>query len=89
MVSWFTKWIQPLQHRDHLIYEYTGRNDTIHATKDNLSSDALDKRLRVLIQIPRYVHTHMCQYDIYTDGDSIAVSFPTDHHFPFCACSFV
>jgi hypothetical protein len=44
-LSWFTKRIQPLQHRDRLMYECIGHDDTMHASKDNLSSDALDKRI--------------------------------------------
>ncbi|KAK1647490.1 hypothetical protein QYE76_065295 [Lolium multiflorum] len=46
-LSCFTKRIQPLQHRDRLMYFYNGRDDTMCATKDNISSDALDKRLRL------------------------------------------
>ncbi|KAK1697424.1 hypothetical protein QYE76_014121 [Lolium multiflorum] len=67
-LSWFTKRIQPLQHRESLLYEYSGHDDTMCATKDNLSSDALDKRLRVMIKIPHDVHSHACQFDIYTEG---------------------
>ena len=88
-LSWFTKRIQPLQHRDHLMYEYSGRNDTMRASKDNLSTDALDKRIRVMIKIPRDVHTHVCNLDIHTDGVGIAVSLTTNHHFPLCSCEFV
>ncbi|KAK1616520.1 hypothetical protein QYE76_022037 [Lolium multiflorum] len=72
-LSWFNKRIQPLQHRNRLMYEYSGRDDTMRATKDNLSSDALDKRLRVMIKIPRDVHSHVCQFDIYTDGAGTAI----------------
>ncbi|KAK1643139.1 hypothetical protein QYE76_060944 [Lolium multiflorum] len=50
-LSWFTKRIQPLQHRDRLMFEYTGRDDPMRATKDNLSADAIDKRIRVLIKL--------------------------------------
>jgi hypothetical protein len=57
------------------MYEYSDRDDTMHATKDNLSSDALDKRLRVMPKIPRDVHSHVCQFDIYTEGAGPAVSF--------------
>ncbi|KAK1629393.1 hypothetical protein QYE76_003708 [Lolium multiflorum] len=42
-LSWFTKRIQPLQHRDRLMFQYTGRDDPMRVTKDNLSADALDK----------------------------------------------
>ncbi|KAK1686388.1 hypothetical protein QYE76_047236 [Lolium multiflorum] len=38
-LSWFTKRIQPLQHRDQLMFQYTGRDDPMRATKDNLSAD--------------------------------------------------
>ncbi|KAK1650707.1 hypothetical protein QYE76_068512 [Lolium multiflorum] len=50
-LSWFTKRIQPLQHRDRLMFQYTGRDDPMRVTKDNLSADALDKRIRVLIKL--------------------------------------
>ncbi|KAK1683245.1 hypothetical protein QYE76_044093 [Lolium multiflorum] len=55
-------------HRDRLMYEYTSRDDTIRASKDNLSSDALDKRILVMIKIPRDVRSHVCNLDIHTDG---------------------
>jgi hypothetical protein len=71
------------------MYEYTGRDDTMRASKDNLSSDALDKRIRVMIKIPRDVRSHMCNLDIHTDGARIAVSLPTNRHFLFCTCKFV
>ncbi|KAK1652734.1 hypothetical protein QYE76_070539 [Lolium multiflorum] len=58
-LSWFTKRIQPLQHRDRLMFEYTGRDDKMRATKDNLSADAIDKRIRLLLKIPRELHVHL------------------------------
>jgi hypothetical protein len=64
------------------MYEYSGRDDTMRASKDNLSSDALDKRIRVMIKIPRDVHSHACNFDIHTEGAGIAVSLPTNRHFP-------
>ncbi|KAK1630073.1 hypothetical protein QYE76_004388 [Lolium multiflorum] len=72
-MSWFTKRIQPLQHRDRLMYEYTGRDDTMRASKDNLSSDALDKRIRVMIKISCDVRSHVCNLDIHTDGTGTAL----------------
>jgi dihydrodipicolinate reductase len=42
-----------------------------------LSADALEQRIRVLIKIPRDVHTHVCNLDIHTDGSRIAVSLST------------
>jgi hypothetical protein len=76
-MSWFTKRIQPLQHRDRLMFQYTGRDDIMRATKDNLSSDAVDKQIRVLIKIPRDLWIHMCNMDIHTNGSRIAVCFLT------------
>jgi hypothetical protein len=50
----------------------------MHATKDNLYFDALDKRIQVMIKIPREVHTHTCGHDIYMEGAGPSVSaFPT------------
>ncbi|KAK1612298.1 hypothetical protein QYE76_035971 [Lolium multiflorum] len=72
-LSWFTKRIQPLQHRDRLMFEYTGRDDPMRATKDNLSADAIDKRIRVLIKIPRELHVHVCNKDIHTEGSGTAL----------------
>jgi hypothetical protein len=42
-----------------------------------------------MIKIPRDVHSHMCHFDIYTDGTGTMVSLPTNHWFPFYACKFV
>ncbi|KAK1600776.1 hypothetical protein QYE76_017987 [Lolium multiflorum] len=62
-----------LQHRDRLMFEYTGRDDPMRATKDNLSADAIDKRIRVLIKIPRELHVHVCNKDIHTEGSGTAL----------------
>ncbi|KAK1661276.1 hypothetical protein QYE76_049435 [Lolium multiflorum] len=72
-LSWFTKRIQPLQHRDRLMFHYTGRDDLMRAMKDNLSADAIDKRIRLLIKIPRELHVHVCNKDIYTNGSGTAL----------------
>ncbi|KAK1664792.1 hypothetical protein QYE76_052951 [Lolium multiflorum] len=72
-MSWFTKRIQPLQHRDRLLFQYTGRDDTMRASKDNLSADALDKRIRVLIKVPRDLRIHVCNIDIHTNGSGTAL----------------
>ncbi|KAK1683496.1 hypothetical protein QYE76_044344 [Lolium multiflorum] len=72
-LSWFTKRIQPLQHRDRLMFQYTGRDDPMRVTKDNLSADALDKRIRVLIKVPRELRVHVCNKDIHMNGSGIAL----------------
>jgi hypothetical protein len=73
-MAWFTKRIQALQHRERLMCFYGRRDDNMHATKDNLSCNAMDKRLRVMIKILREVHSHACGHDIYTEGASPSVS---------------
>ncbi|KAK1561408.1 hypothetical protein QYE76_016517 [Lolium multiflorum] len=72
-LSWFTKRIQPLQHRDRLMFQYTGRDDPMRVTKDNLSADALDKRIRVLIKVPRELRVHVCNKDILMNGSGTAL----------------
>jgi hypothetical protein len=76
-MSWFTKRMQPLQQQDRLMYHYRGRDDTMCASKDNLSADALEKRIWVSIKITHDVHTHVCIIDIHTDGSGTAVSLST------------
>jgi hypothetical protein len=55
------------------MFEYMGRDDLMRASKDNLSADAIDKRIRLLIKIPRELHVHVCNRDIYTSGSGTAV----------------
>jgi hypothetical protein len=55
------------------MFQYTGRDDPMRATKDNLSADAIDKRIRVLIKIPRELHVHVCNKDIHMNGSGTAV----------------
>jgi hypothetical protein len=88
-MSWFTKQVQPLQHRDRLMYQYTGHNDTMRASKDNLSSEALAKQIRVMIKIPRDIRSHVCNIDIHTGGAGTTVSLPTNHQFPLHSREFV
>ncbi|KAK1668484.1 hypothetical protein QYE76_056643 [Lolium multiflorum] len=45
----------------------------MRASKDNLSADALDKRLRVLIKIPRDLKIHVCNMDIHSNGSETAL----------------
>ncbi|KAK1696929.1 hypothetical protein QYE76_013626 [Lolium multiflorum] len=56
-----------------LMFQYTGRDDPMRATKDNLSADAIDKRIRVLIKIPRELHIHVCNKDIHMNGSGTAL----------------
>jgi hypothetical protein len=49
----------------------------MRASKDNLSSDAVDKRIRLLIKIPRDLKIHVCNLDIHINGSGIAVKLLT------------
>ncbi|KAK1696244.1 hypothetical protein QYE76_012941 [Lolium multiflorum] len=60
-------------HRDCLMFQYTGRDDLMRASKDNLSSDAIDKRIQLLIKIPRDLRIHVCNKDIHVNGSGIAL----------------
>ncbi|KAK1606314.1 hypothetical protein QYE76_029987 [Lolium multiflorum] len=71
-MSWFTKRIQPLQHRDRLMFQYTGRDDLMRASKDNLSANALDKRIRVMLKVMRDLRIHVGNIDIHTNGSGTA-----------------
>jgi hypothetical protein len=66
--------MQPLQHREQLMYLHSGRDDNMRATKDNLSSDTQDKRLWVMINVLREVHSQARRHDIYTGGAGPSVS---------------
>ncbi|KAK1653283.1 hypothetical protein QYE76_071088 [Lolium multiflorum] len=44
----------------------------MRATKDNLSADAIDKRIRLLIKVPRELHVHVCNKDIHMNGSGTA-----------------
>jgi hypothetical protein len=55
----------------------------MRANKDNLSSDALDKRLRFMIKTPLDVHSHACHFDIHMNGVGTVVSLLSNHHFLF------
>ncbi|KAK1648685.1 hypothetical protein QYE76_066490 [Lolium multiflorum] len=60
-------------HRDRLMFQYTGRDDLMRASKDNLSADALDKQIRVMLKVPRDLRIHVCNIDILTNGSGTAL----------------
>jgi hypothetical protein len=81
-MSWFTKRIQPLQHRDRLMFQYTGCDDPMRASKDNFSADAIDKRIRLLIKIPCDLRIHVCNKVIHVNGSGITVHFLLQYQNP-------
>jgi hypothetical protein len=57
------------------MFQYTGRDNLMRASKDNLSADAIDKRIRLLIKILRELHVHVCNKDIDMNGSETAVHY--------------
>ena len=52
VLCWMTRRIQPLQHRSKLMCQYDGtREDILRTSKDNLSSDTLNSRLKDMVRI--------------------------------------
>jgi hypothetical protein len=50
---WISRRIQPLQHRDSLMHEYTGANDGIRCSDQELDPKVVEKRIRSLMKSPR------------------------------------
>lgn len=50
---WFTRRIQPLKYNKRLICEYSGIDDLLRVTQDNLPTDSLNRRIRTLVKIGR------------------------------------
>jgi hypothetical protein len=50
---WISRRIQPLQHRDSLMHEYTGVNDGMRYSDQELDPKVVEKRIRSLMKSPR------------------------------------
>jgi hypothetical protein len=50
---WISRRIQPLQHRDRLMHEYTGANDGMRCSDQELDPKIVEKRIRSLMKSPR------------------------------------
>jgi hypothetical protein len=50
---WISRRIQPLQHRDRLMHEYTGANDGVRCSDQELDPKIVEKRIRSLMKSPR------------------------------------
>jgi hypothetical protein len=50
---WISRWIQPLQHRDSLMHEYTGANDGMRYSDQEMDPRVVEKRIRSLMKSPR------------------------------------
>jgi hypothetical protein len=50
---WISRQIQPLQHRDCLMHEYTGANDGMRCSDQELDPKVVEKRVSSLMKSPR------------------------------------
>jgi hypothetical protein len=50
---WISRRIQPLQHRDSLMHEYTSANDGMRYSDKELDPKVVEKRIRSLMKSPR------------------------------------
>jgi hypothetical protein len=50
---WISWRIQPLQHRDSLMHQYTGANDGMCCSNQELDPKVVEKRIRSLMKSPR------------------------------------
>jgi hypothetical protein len=50
---WISRRIQPLQHRDSLMHEYTGANDGMRCSDQELDPKVVEKHIRSLMKSPR------------------------------------
>jgi hypothetical protein len=50
---WISRRIQPLQHRDRLMHEYTGANDGMRCLDQELDPKVVEKRIRSLMKSPK------------------------------------
>ena len=69
------------QHQDRLICKYVDKHDSLRVTEDNLTSDALDMRVRKMFKVSKDTHTYTCVRDIYTNDECPQVNFRLASHF--------
>jgi hypothetical protein len=50
---WISRQIQPLQHHDRLIHEYTGAKDGMRCSEEELDPKVIEKLIRSLMKSPR------------------------------------
>jgi hypothetical protein len=50
---WISRWIQPLQYRDHLMHEYTSAKEGMRCSEEELDPKVIEKRIRSLMKSPR------------------------------------
>jgi hypothetical protein len=73
---WISQWIQPLQHRNSLMHEYTGANDGMRYSDQELDPKVVEKRIRSLMKSPRKkpLKFGMAMFE---NGSCPSVSYPS------------
>ncbi|KAK1615786.1 hypothetical protein QYE76_021303 [Lolium multiflorum] len=67
-LSWFSRRIQPLKFNKRLICEYSGVDDQLWATKDNLPTYSLNKRIWTLVKLTWGQEVPEINKDMYIDN---------------------
>jgi hypothetical protein len=73
-LSWFTRRIRPLWYNKRLICAYTGVDDPLRVTKDNLPVDSLNWRIRTMVKVTRGQVVPEISKDIYVNRNYPPVS---------------
>ena len=68
-LSWFSRRIQPLKYNSRKICEYTGVDDPLRVTRDNLPADSLKRRIKTLVKVTRGQPVPEIVMDIRTNND--------------------
>jgi hypothetical protein len=76
-LSWFTHRIQPLKYNKRLICEYSGVDDQMRMTEDNLPTDSLNKRIRTLVKLTRGQEVPEINKDMFINNECPSVRFLT------------
>ncbi|KAK1645513.1 hypothetical protein QYE76_063318 [Lolium multiflorum] len=79
-LSWFTRRIQLLKYNKRLIYEYSGVEDQLRVTGDNLPTDSLNKRIQTLVKILRGQEVPGINKDIFTDNKCLPLNNLAEEH---------
>jgi hypothetical protein len=82
-LSWFTHRIQLLKYNKRRIYEYSGGDDQLRATKDNLPTDSLNKRIQTLVKLTRGQEVPEINKDMYLNNKCPPVRFALSQY-TFC-----
>jgi hypothetical protein len=77
---WVSRRIQPLQYRPALMCQYSGIDDPQRYTKEELSSEEIEHRIRNIIKVGRDEKLEL-KIPMYENGNCPEVSASSSHHF--------